>query len=207
MRFEPISTGYVAYIKVGSGAAFINAGGVTFGEGVTFENNGAVRTTHNDAFKYGGVVIQDQHVFDQAVATDAYLASKATCTEAARYYYSCTCGAVGKETFLSGDPLGHSWTATETIQPTATEQGYTLYTCERCGVTEQRDFVPATGTGEADSGQGGTGTNGTPGTSSSAQRPTSSAIPATGDSSAAWVALAVAGTAILVFGMRCRKAA
>lgn len=207
IRFESIFPDHDAQIRIGSDATFINTGGVTFGEGVTFENNGAVRTTHNDAFKYGGVVIQDQHVFDQAVATDAYLASKATCTEAARYYYSCACGEVDTETFSSGDPLGHSWTATETIQPTATEQGYTLYTCERCGVTEQRDFVPATGAGESDSGQGGTGTNGTPGASSSAQRPTSSAIPATGDSSAAWVALAVAGTAILVFGMRCRKAA
>lgn len=207
VRFEPISPGYGAYIQVGSGAAFINTGGVSFGEGVSFQNDGTVHTVCNDTYDYGGVVIKDQHVFDQAVATDAYLASKATCTEAAQYYYSCTCGAVGTETFLSGDPLGHSWTATETIQPTATEQGYTLYTCERCGVTEQRDFVPATGTGEADSGQGGTGTNGAPGASSSAQRPTSSAIPATGDSSAAWVALAVAGTAILVLGMRCRKAA
>ena len=209
IRFESIFPDYDAQIRIGSDATFINTGGVTFGKGVTFENNGMVRTTHNDAFNYGGTgtVIKDQHDFGQAVATDAYLASKATCTEAAQYYYSCTCGAVGTETFLSGDPLGHSWTATETIQPTATEQGYTLYTCERCGVTEQRDFVPATGTGEADSGQGGTGTNGAPGASSSAQRPTSSAIPATGDSSAAWVALAVAGTAILVLGMRCRKAA
>ena len=42
--------------------------------------------------------------------TDAkYLKSVATCTAKAVYYYSCSCGEKGTETFESGDVLAHSW--------------------------------------------------------------------------------------------------
>ena len=42
--------------------------------------------------------------------TDAkYLKSAATCTAKAVYYYSCSCGEKGTETFESGDVLAHSW--------------------------------------------------------------------------------------------------
>ena len=42
--------------------------------------------------------------------TDAkYLKSAATCTAKAEYYYSCSCGEKGTETFESGDVLAHSW--------------------------------------------------------------------------------------------------
>ena len=51
------------------------------------------------------------HTFDKQVATEQYLASAATCTEAARYYYSCTCGEKGTQTFASGNALGHSYSA------------------------------------------------------------------------------------------------
>lgn len=49
------------------------------------------------------------HVFDQKVATDDYLACAATCTEPAKYYYSCTCGQKGSETFEDGAALGHTF--------------------------------------------------------------------------------------------------
>ena len=42
--------------------------------------------------------------------TDAkYLKSPATCTAKAVYYYSCTCGEKGTETFESGEMLAHTW--------------------------------------------------------------------------------------------------
>ena len=42
--------------------------------------------------------------------TDAkYLKSAATCTAKAVYYYSCSCGEKGTETFEYGDMLAHSW--------------------------------------------------------------------------------------------------
>lgn len=41
---------------------------------------------------------------------EKYLASEATCIEKAKYYYSCSCGEKGLETFEYGEPLNHSFT-------------------------------------------------------------------------------------------------
>ena len=50
------------------------------------------------------------HQFTAETATEAYLASAATCTEPAVYYTSCAvCGAKGTETFTYGEPLDHDW--------------------------------------------------------------------------------------------------
>ena len=48
------------------------------------------------------------HVFDKEVAEEQYLASKANCTDPAKYYKSCKCGEKGTETFTSGEKLGHT---------------------------------------------------------------------------------------------------
>ena len=48
------------------------------------------------------------HVFDQEVVADRYLASKANCTDPAKYYKSCKCGEKGTEPFTSGSALGHT---------------------------------------------------------------------------------------------------
>lgn len=63
--------------------------------------------------------------------------------------YCKDCGALlsqGKEI----EALGHDFSIQqETVAPTCTEEGYTIYRCSRCGATEHRDVVPATGhTGE-----------------------------------------------------------
>ena len=52
---------------------------------------------------------KDKHIhsFDKQVITDEYKATDVTCTEAATYYYSCSCGEKGAETFGYGSPLGH----------------------------------------------------------------------------------------------------
>ncbi|MBE7057685.1 MAG: hypothetical protein E7387_01100 [Ruminococcaceae bacterium] len=47
------------------------------------------------------------HVFDKEVAEEQYIASKANCTDAAKYYKSCKCGEKGTETFDFGEKLGH----------------------------------------------------------------------------------------------------
>ena len=49
---------------------------------------------------YGAAV---DHTFDKQNAVVGYLASEATCTNKATYYVSCTCGAMGAETFEDGD--------------------------------------------------------------------------------------------------------
>ena len=54
-------------------------------------------------------VTEHTHVFDQQVASDAYLASPATADSPAMYYYSCLCGEKGTETFPYGDKAGHTF--------------------------------------------------------------------------------------------------
>ncbi len=49
------------------------------------------------------------HVFDQNIATEAYLKTAATCTAKAVYYKSCACGEKGKETFTAGELLAHTY--------------------------------------------------------------------------------------------------
>ena len=49
------------------------------------------------------------HEFTEQIVDDAHLASGATCTEAASYYLSCSCGEMGTDTFSIGDSLGHDW--------------------------------------------------------------------------------------------------
>lgn len=51
----------------------------------------------------------EEHTYNQKVISDTYLASAATCTDPAEYYYSCVCGAKGTSTFTSGTATGHSW--------------------------------------------------------------------------------------------------
>lgn len=57
--------------------------------------------------------VEFPHVHDFTENTDAeYLKDEATCTEAAVYYKSCSvCDAKGTETFSSGEPNGHDFTA------------------------------------------------------------------------------------------------
>lgn len=62
------------------------------------------------------------------------------------YTGSGVCTVCGK-TIAKGDvipALGHKYTSV-IVPPTCSEQGYTLYTCERCGDTYKADYVEATG--------------------------------------------------------------
>ena len=92
------------------------------------------------------VFASEAHTFDQEVATADYKASDADCTHAATYYYSCTCGYKGAETFTSGDPLGH------TMTPHAAEAGtdckhYGTVAYYHCSVCE-KNFDDEVGTNE-----------------------------------------------------------
>ena len=48
------------------------------------------------------------HNYNKKVTTKDYLKTAANCTDAAVYYYSCECGAIGTETFTNGTALGHN---------------------------------------------------------------------------------------------------
>lgn len=55
-------------------------------------------------------MLSHTHKFTAEIAAEKYLATAATCTEKAKYYYSCSCGEKGTQTFTYGAALGHSFT-------------------------------------------------------------------------------------------------
>lgn len=76
------------------------------------------------------------HSFLQENAIDKYLASEATCTSPATYYYSCSCGEKSTDTFRYGEPLGHSFANyINDHNATCTTNGTKTAKCERCDAT------------------------------------------------------------------------
>lgn len=77
---------------------------------------------------------------------DEYLATAATCTTSAQYYYSCSCGARGKELFEHGDRLAHLYTQTVTTEgylhssATCTAAAMYYYSC-LCGAPGTETFA------------------------------------------------------------------
>ena len=49
------------------------------------------------------------HVYDKQIVNDTFKASDATCEEKTEYYFSCSCGEKGTETFEYGSALGHAY--------------------------------------------------------------------------------------------------
>ena len=98
------------------------------------------------------VTIPHAHVYDQTSTDAAHLKTPATCTEAAVYYKSCTCGENGTETFTSGSALGHDYTKKvenntylKTAASNCTEYNVYWYACSRCDANAKDD---ATATNE-----------------------------------------------------------
>ena len=83
------------------------------------------------------------HSYTEKDAAEEYLAKAATCTEKAKYYYSCTCGEKDTtRTFESGMALGHNWGAWAVSKAAScTEKGEEARPCQRDGCTakETRD--------------------------------------------------------------------
>ncbi len=92
------------------------------------------------------VTIPHAHVYDQTSTDAAHLKTPATCTEAAVYYKSCTCGENGEETFTSGSALGHDYTKKvenntylKTAASNCTEYNVYWYACSRCDANAKDD--------------------------------------------------------------------
>ena len=63
--------------------------------------------SHSDLCFCGQISSPEAHALAEVVS-EAYLSSKASCTEGAFYHKHCSvCGYVSSEVFSSGDPLGH----------------------------------------------------------------------------------------------------
>ena len=82
-------------------------------------------------------MLSHTHKFNLETTTDKYLATAATCTEKAQYYYSCSCGEKGSETFEYGEALNHSFTNyVSDNNATCTEDGTKTAKCDRCDETD-----------------------------------------------------------------------
>ena len=49
------------------------------------------------------------HEFNQQISTISFLSKGGVCGEKSEYYYSCSCGEKGTETFKYGEPLEHDY--------------------------------------------------------------------------------------------------
>ena len=82
-------------------------------------------------------MLSHTHKFTAEVAAEKYLATAATCIEKAKYYYSCSCGEKGSETFEYGESLNHSFTNyVSDNNATCTEDGTKTAKCDRCTETD-----------------------------------------------------------------------
>ena len=126
-----------------SGTAEVGLTNLEFGSCQTFKY-------HTDRFSVVKasvtVTVPHTHVYDQEVATAEHLKTAATCTAAAVYYKSCTCGENGTETFTSGSALGHDYTKKvenntylKTAASNCTEYNVYWYACSRCDANAKDD--------------------------------------------------------------------
>ena len=86
------------------------------------------------------------HTFDVKTVSDATLAKSADCTEPAKYFYSCECGAYTDDTalvFENGEPNGHSFGEWITVTPAGClTSGSDKRVCSECGYEETREIAP-----------------------------------------------------------------
>lgn len=86
------------------------------------------------------------HTYDQTLKTNQTLVSASSCTEPAKYYYSCTCGDIGSTTFTDGTSIGHDMInhideKYLKIVATCTELATYYKSCSRCGAIDSTTFV------------------------------------------------------------------
>lgn len=84
--------------------------------------------------------------FTVEAAKAKYIATRATCTERTRYYYSCECGECGTETFEYGDFGGHDYYVKSVVEKYLVKEATVktsavYYKSCRCGKAGEETFV------------------------------------------------------------------
>ena len=83
-------------------------------------------------------------VFDVENTAAEYLASAANCTQKAAYYYTCSCGKVGTETFFSGEVKHVPGEEMMWKRPSCDKEGeYRIY-CTLCDEMLESKPIPTT---------------------------------------------------------------
>ncbi|MDD7382295.1 MAG: hypothetical protein PUG37_05945, partial [Bacillales bacterium] len=107
----------------------------------TTSHNSTTDTTSDSS------TVAHSHNYNQQVVIDAYKVSNADCEHAATYYYSCSCGDRGSETFEYGSPLGHDYTKEDhdikyLVNGADCEHSAVYhYACTRCGKVGEETYT------------------------------------------------------------------
>lgn len=94
-----------------------------------------------------GCNTEHQHNFNQKNEDAKYLRSEATCSEEAKYYYSCECGEAGEKVFSVGKKLVHDYTDKVMTADYLRKEGNCqtgaeyFYACKGCGKRSSKTFV------------------------------------------------------------------
>ncbi len=110
----------------------------------THESDG--HTTYTSIYGVTTVTVGrlTDHVYDKEVEDARYLKSAADCENAAVYYKTCVCGAVGTDTFTSGEATGHTYVDDAGYPATCTTDGITAGEhCSVCGYVKTAQTVIA----------------------------------------------------------------
>lgn len=89
-----------------------NSGGgttVTDGDKSSDNSGGTQGGSGSETGGGSGETPEHIHSFSKRIVEEKYLATPASCTKKARYYYSCACGEKGTATFESGNTLPHTF--------------------------------------------------------------------------------------------------
>ena len=84
--------------------------------------------------------------YNVEAAKAKYIKARATCTTRAEYYYSCSCGNVGTETFYHGETAGHDYylkSAVEKflVKEATVKTSAVYYKSCKCGAVGQETFT------------------------------------------------------------------
>ncbi len=111
-----------------------NSGAVTTAPTHSTEGERTFTCADCGATRTESILALAEHVYNQEVATAAYLKSAATCTSRAVYYKSCICGERGTETFEYGELMAHTSEIIPAQVATCTAAGHTSGSkCSVCG--------------------------------------------------------------------------
>lgn len=90
-----------------------------------------------------GSTLSHTHHYNRCIAATQYLKSQATCTKAAVYFKSCSCGEQSStETFFYGNPLGHNFVTVIDRAATTTQTGQKHEECRICKITQNPTVIP-----------------------------------------------------------------
>ena len=103
-----IIAGFICFLAIVFAFAFSGSSNENIpNNNVNIEN---VAVDENPNYDYVNLAAHT-HNYNQKNLSDAYIASYATCSSPAKYYFSCTCGAKGTSTFDYGNAQGHDFTS------------------------------------------------------------------------------------------------